>query len=107
MEKLASDKENVCNQITHKRIQADEKREEISKMAETALKLKEKCVEYAASAEISDSRTAYSLSLYSKISNISWDYSAPEGSLEGCKKTYFLRYHTSLLRSLNVIYYFM
>ena len=47
--------------------------------------MKEKCVEYAVNAEISDSRTAYSLSLYSKISNISWDYSAPEGSLEGCK----------------------
>lgn len=34
---------------------------------------------------MADSRTAYAISLYSKISNINWDYQAPPGHLVGCK----------------------
>ena len=33
--------------------------------------------------EMANSRTAYALSLYAKISNIAWDYKAPAGKLAG------------------------
>ena len=67
-------------------------------MAEQALALREKGAEYNLSSQISDSRTAYALSLYAKISNITWDYEAPPGRIAGCKyferllNTYFILY---------------
>jgi hypothetical protein len=40
--------------------------------------------EFAAQTQHEDAKTAYALSLYSKISNITWDYSAPIGYMSGC-----------------------
>ena len=63
----------------------DKKRENITKMAAQALALREKGSEYTLSSQIADSRTAYALSLYAKISNITWDYDAPAGKIAGCE----------------------
>lgn len=54
-------------------------------MAAQALALREKGAEYTLSSQIADSRTAYALSLYAKISNITWDYQATPGKIAGCK----------------------
>ena len=54
-------------------------------MAAQALALREKGAEYTLSSQIADSRTAYALSLYAKISNITWDYEAPSGKIAGCE----------------------
>lgn len=39
--------------------------------------------EFAITTQNEDSKTAYALSLYNKISSISWDYSAADGTLAG------------------------
>jgi hypothetical protein len=80
-----TEKENVYTQCENIRQMTDAKRELISKMAAQALSIREKAAEYTVSSQIADSRTAYALSLYAKISNITWDYSAPSGKLAGCK----------------------
>ena len=59
------------------------KRENITKMASQAIVLQERTEECATGSQMADSRTAYALSLYAKISNITWDYSVPEGQLAG------------------------
>jgi len=75
LEKYVTDKENVSAQIDATRDTIDTKRETIAKMAKQALLLKEKAAEFdAPSADLTDSRTAYALSLYAKISNIAWNY---------------------------------
>jgi hypothetical protein len=58
-------------------------------MAAQTLALREKGSEYTLSSQISDSRTAYALSLYAKISNITWDYEAPSGKIAGCEYVFF------------------
>lgn len=68
----------------------DIKRQNITKMAATAISLKERAAEFNISTDMADSRTAYAISLYAKISNITWDYSLTEGKLGGCKRHYFL-----------------
>ena len=60
-------------------------------MAAQTLALREKGSEYTLSSQISDSRTAYALSLYAKISNITWDYEAPSGKIAGCEYVFFAR----------------
>lgn len=85
LDKLIINKEAAGNNVNSIRENTDNKRENISKMAEQALVLREKGAEYTLSSQINDSRTAYALSLYSKISNITWDYDAPPGKIAGCK----------------------
>lgn len=87
LEKVVTDKENVAAQLENIRETTDRKRESITKMAAQALALREKGSEYTLSSQIADSRTAYALSLYAKISNITWDYDAPAGKIAGCKCT--------------------
>lgn len=85
LEKYVTEKENISAQIDSTRRTIDAKRENIAQMATQALSLKEKAAEYEGpSADLSDSRTAYALSLYAKISNITWNYdkSSP-GQLSG------------------------
>jgi len=85
LEKYITDKENVNAQIETTRNIIDNKRESIARMATQSLTLKEKTCEFEGpSSDLSDSRTAYALSLYAKISNIAWNYdkSSP-GSLAG------------------------
>ena len=84
LEKFIRDKENVSSQLDSLRDMLDSKREAISKLAKNALNLKEKASELETSGNLCDSRTAYALSLYAKISNITWDYNAPSGKLAGC-----------------------
>ena len=75
LEKYVADKENVSSQIDATRTSIDSKRENIATMARQALQHKEKAAEFdAPSADLTDSRTAYALSLYAKISNIAWNY---------------------------------
>ena len=54
-------------------------------MSTATISLKEREKEFQISNDIADSRTAYALSLYSKISNITWDYKVQSGRLAGCK----------------------
>lgn len=74
LEKYVADKEKVSNEIEQLRNELDKKRERISKTAMNALNYKEKAEEYNTNVMKSDTRTAYALSLYTKITNISWDY---------------------------------
>jgi hypothetical protein len=85
LEKLISEREVVGIHLQNIRQATDNKRENISKMAAQALALREKGAEYTLSSQIADSRTAYALSLYAKISNITWDYQATPGKIAGCK----------------------
>ena len=83
LEKLVADREAVKNHLDTIQVTTDSKRENISKMAAQTLAMREKGSEYTLSSQISDSRTAYALSLYAKISNITWDYEAPSGKIAG------------------------
>lgn len=65
------------------------KKMSISKLTELQKGLREKNDEFTLNTSIQDSRTAYAISLYSKISNITWDYKAPQGHLVGSKSTIF------------------
>jgi hypothetical protein len=65
------------------------KKSNIQKTNNMTQSLKERSEEYTLSHHITDSRTAYALSLYSKISNITWDYDkCLDGKLSGCKQFY-------------------
>ncbi len=63
--------------------QIDTKKQNITKLTSTGLSLKERASEFTVSSDMADSRTAYAISLYAKISNITWDYKAPSGRLAG------------------------
>ena len=83
--KSLTNKENLIQQTESISRNIDIKRQNITKMAATAINLKERAAEFNISTDMADSRTAYAISLYAKISNITWDYSLPEGKLGGCK----------------------
>lgn len=80
----ASNKENQTLQNEAIARNIDMKRQNIAKMSATILSLKERANEFSSSTKMADSRTAYAISLYAKISNITWDYKAPPGKLSGC-----------------------
>jgi len=80
-----SNKENLIQQTESISKNIDIKRQNIAKMAATGINLKERAAEFNISTDMADSRTAYAISLYAKISNITWDYSLPTGKLGGCK----------------------
>ena len=77
------EKENLGGQVSQLKEIIDTKRENISKMTSQAIVLQERSKECVSGSAIADSRTAYALSLYAKISNITWDYTAPVGHLAG------------------------
>ena len=54
-------------------------------MVNNIASLKERADDFVVNSQLADSRTAYAISLYSEISNISWNYRAPHGILAGCK----------------------
>lgn len=83
--KSMSNKENLIQQTESISKNIDIKRQNIAKMAATGINLKERAAEFNISTDMADSRTAYAISLYAKISNITWDYSLPTGKLGGCK----------------------
>lgn len=85
LEKYVTDKENVNAQIEACRNLIDGKRESIARLATQSLTLQQRACEFEGpSADLSDSRTAYALSLYAKISNIAWNYDkSTPGNLAG------------------------
>ncbi len=83
--KSISNKENLIQQTESISKNIDIKRQNISKMSATAISLKERAAEFNISTDMADSRTAYAISLYAKISNITWDYSITDGKMGGCK----------------------
>jgi hypothetical protein len=83
--KKISNKENVAVQIDSLLSDIDSKKQHIAKMASTALGLRERANEFTISNEMADSRTAYAISLYNKISGITWDHKTEVGVLKGCK----------------------
>jgi hypothetical protein len=82
---MATEKENLVTSINECNEVLDEKVSEISKIASTALEIQQQIADLDIDDEITQSRTSHALSLYSKVSNISWEYSAPPGILAGCK----------------------
>jgi hypothetical protein len=68
------------------------KLQDISKVAQQTLALQEQTEDLSLSDSMTESRTSYALSLYCKISNISWDYAATGkgGHLAGCECFAFL-----------------
>lgn len=83
--KKLSYKDNLSKELDTMSKVIDTKKQNITKLASTGLSLKERASEFTLSSDMADSRTAYAISLYAKISNITWDYSAPAGKLAGCK----------------------
>lgn len=82
--KKLSNKENLAAQVDGLLKAIDMKKTNVSKMTSTALSLKERANDFTISSEMADSRTAYAISLYAKISSITWDYKASPGTLNGC-----------------------
>lgn len=78
-----AEKENVSSQIEQLREIINSKRENITKLASQAIVLQERSLECSAGSQLADSRTAYALSLYAKISNITWDYKGSSHLLAG------------------------
>jgi uncharacterized coiled-coil protein SlyX len=84
-----TDKDNYQETI-HQLIQAiAEKKALIAKQSTMGQVLEERMQEYSLNSTMADSRTAYAISLYTKISNITWNYNAPHGHLAGCKFNLF------------------
>jgi hypothetical protein len=73
--KKMSNKENLSSEVDSLLKAIDTKTTNVSKMASTALSLKERAHDFTISSDMADSRTAYAISLYAKITNITWDYS--------------------------------
>lgn len=83
----------------------EQKKEKIAKAQSNAATLLERANEYTLSATMADSRTAYAISLYSKISNITWNYNAPPNHLSGCEA--FLINLVQSTTSFNLVYLFL
>eukprot|EP00981_Chlorochromonas_danica_P015791 scaffold14461_cov250-Ochromonas_danica.AAC.1 len=78
-----SDKENIVAQSEQLKQTLVQKKDKIAKAQNNAAALLERANEYTLSATMADSRTAYAISLYSKISNITWNYNALPNHLSG------------------------
>lgn len=83
LESFVNEKENIDGQIEKLHQQMDMRRESIATLALNSLNYRNKANDFAATIAKQDTRTAYALSLYTKISNITWDYSATNGKLAG------------------------
>jgi hypothetical protein len=62
----------------------DQEHETISKLAENSIQIQQNTNLGLEDPHL-ESRTSYALSLYGRISNISWDYHGAPGHLVGCK----------------------
>jgi hypothetical protein len=87
LEKLSADKENLSLAVNEEQRIVSEKTQDITRIAQDTLALKEETTHIALTERMTESRTSYALSLYSKISNISWDYTATASGdrLAGCE----------------------
>lgn len=82
------DRENLALDIDKEKKAIADKIQEISTIAQRTVALKEQTDDFSLSDTMAESRTSYALSLYSKITNISWDYAVTggeSGRLAGCK----------------------
>ena len=96
--KKVSNKDQLVQQNEAMSKLIDVKKQNVMKMTNTGLSLKERANEFIVSCDMADSRTAYAISLYAKISNITWDYKAPQGRLAGCmSRTPFVFTNLTLL----------
>jgi hypothetical protein len=77
------EKENVMERNESLRKEIDGMREKITETATTSLEMKNKISEVNMCSHLEDSRTAYALSLYAKISKITWKYKAGAGKIAG------------------------
>ena len=85
IEVFKSEKENITTDINSTRDVMDKKRENITKLASQSVILRERIDDIVKNSQLTDTRTAYALSLYSKITNISWDYGVAPGIYAGSK----------------------
>ena len=83
LEKMIIEKENLVTSINDYHNTIDAMVSEISSIAESALGLQEQMADLELDESLMQSRKSHALSLYSKVSNISWDYTAPPGVLAG------------------------
>jgi archaellum component FlaC len=78
-------KDEIQNHLNSLRDQIDAKRDSISNIMANITALKQQVADCNASLQLQDSRTAYAISLYSKISHITWNYKGASGRLCGRK----------------------
>jgi hypothetical protein len=80
-----TDKENISHQIDNLRDEIERKRELSLNVASDCQLVKSKIAEIGEQNSLSETRSAYALSLYNKISGITWDGGEVSGVLMGCK----------------------
>ena len=87
LKQLQDDKEIFLKSIEDTARALQQKEVHITEIKQRAHQLQAKEEELRSSTQVEDMRTAYSLSLYNKISNITWDYkkSLQQSTLAGCK----------------------
>ena len=88
MQQFVIEKENISRQYESLREVVDAKHERIKDLAKSRVESSTTRTESSAMEGLSDSRTAYALSLYTKISNITWNYENSE-NIAGCKYMMF------------------
>ncbi len=87
LQQFQQQKEALLNEISQYQGEMNMTRERAVQIAEAAKELRERIGQYEEECRLQDSRTAYAVSLYGKISNINWDYNQPPGVLAGGKNT--------------------
>ncbi len=85
LDELQLEKENLSLKINIVSGAIEQKCSVISEIVNDTLKNQSTISEYENVNILNESRTVYALSLYSKVSNISWDYASPSDHLCGCK----------------------
>ena len=86
VEKYLNEKENINTQLEKLRGDINKKREATMNIAAECLQVKQQVVECSEKNTVSETRTSYALSLYKKISGISWDYVDSPVKLSGGKQ---------------------
>jgi hypothetical protein len=84
IEKMNVEKENLILSANKTSELIAAELEAISKLAESSIQIQQNTSPSLEDPHL-ESRTSYALSLYGRISNISWDYTAPSGRLAGCE----------------------
>ena len=86
--KKVSNKENINSQMDSLLHAIDEKKQRIDALRSSHAALMQQLQDARSGQHqpaAADSRTAYALSLYSKISNISWEYDSSPETIAGCE----------------------
>ena len=84
LQQLHKEKENVLTSMENTKTIILAKQDSIAKIHSKAKLLHEKGEEFSKQNQSEDLKITYAISLYSKISNITWDYDAPSDHLAGC-----------------------